>query len=112
MSAYNYEIIPDPYCYAGTSVLINKLNIRDGLGDFCFRLAYYAAELNTLHPFRDGNGRATRTFLQQLAVQAGYRIHWQLTYRKELLSADIAAFNVRLEPLINIYLRIVKSTRT
>ena len=34
------------------------------------------ADLNALHPFRDGNGRTQRAFLGQLAVDAGHPIHW------------------------------------
>ena len=198
MSGYSYEQSPDPYCYEGTDILINKLNIRNKITladverkvtsakeleliktpirgrfgfahiknihkylfndlydwagiprsagfiskggnifcvahhintyanqifiklasenklrglpheEFCARIAYYASELNILHPFREGNGRTTRAFLQQLSMQAGYRIHWQLTNRTELLLADIAAFNLQLAPLISIYEKIVK----
>lgn len=35
-------------------------------------LAEYHAELNQLHPFREGNGRATRVLLADLAQRAGY----------------------------------------
>lgn len=34
------------------------------------------ADLNALHPFREGNGRTQRAFLGQLAVEAGHPIHW------------------------------------
>jgi cell filamentation protein len=33
---------------------------------FTARAAYYLGELNTLHPFRDGNGRTQRAFLSAL----------------------------------------------
>lgn len=39
---------------------------------FAQRVAHYMSELNVLHPFREGNGRALRLFLQVLAEQAGY----------------------------------------
>ncbi len=32
---------------------------------FVGRLAYYLREVNALHPFREGNGRAQRTFFRQ-----------------------------------------------
>ena len=35
---------------------------------FAERLAYYWAELNVLHPFREGNGRTTREFLRHCRV--------------------------------------------
>ena len=31
------------------------------------------ADVNSLHPFREGNGRSTRAFLRQLSVDAGGR---------------------------------------
>ncbi len=37
-------------------------------------IAYYWAELNVLHPFREGNGRTTREFLRQLALKNGYSL--------------------------------------
>jgi fido (protein-threonine AMPylation protein) len=40
-------------------------------------LTYYLAEINATHPFREGNGRTQRAFLQQLAEDAGYRIDWR-----------------------------------
>ncbi len=39
---------------------------------FVDRLAYHYAELNALHPFREGNGRSTREFIGQLSREAGY----------------------------------------
>lgn len=40
-------------------------------------LTHYYAELNAVHPFREGNGRTQRAFLGQLARDAGYRIAWE-----------------------------------
>lgn len=34
------------------------------------------AELNDLHPFREGNGRTQRTLLRQLAREAGWSLAW------------------------------------
>jgi cell filamentation protein len=40
------------------------------------RLTYYLAEINSVHPFREGNGRTQRAFIAHLADQAGYVIDW------------------------------------
>ncbi len=40
---------------------------------FVGRLAYYLGEVNVLHPFREGNGRAQRVFFAQLARSTGSR---------------------------------------
>lgn len=34
------------------------------------------ADINALHPFREGNGRTQRAFLAQLSRDAGYRVRW------------------------------------
>ena len=44
---------------------------------FVGRLAYYLGEVNALHPFREGNGRAQRAFFRQLARDAGFTLAWQ-----------------------------------
>ena len=45
--------------------------------DFTERLTYYLGEVNVIHPFREGNGRAQRAFFEQLAGDAGYILDWQ-----------------------------------
>ncbi|WP_342533284.1 Fic family protein [Lysinibacillus sp. FSL K6-0057] len=36
------------------------------------KLAYYKAELNLLHPFREGNGRTIRLFIYLYALNKGF----------------------------------------
>jgi cell filamentation protein len=42
--------------------------------DFVKRMAHYMGEVNALHPFREGNGRASREFFRQLSLNAGYTL--------------------------------------
>lgn len=56
---------------------------------FASRLAYYWAELNVLHPFREGNGRTTREFLRQLSLKNGYILNLYKVNSQELLNASI-----------------------
>jgi cell filamentation protein len=51
------------------------------------RSAYYFAELNYIHPFREGNGRSTREFMRQLYAQCGYEIVWNSVPVEQLLLA-------------------------
>ena len=53
------------------------------------RLAYYMAELNVLHPFREGNGRTIREFIRQLALKNGYEFNVKNVNPKEMLDASI-----------------------
>jgi len=41
------------------------------------RLAFYKSELNMLHPFREGNGRTIRIFVQAYALSKG--VNWNFT---------------------------------
>ena len=43
---------------------------------FVERLAHYYAEINAVHPFREGNGRTQRAFLGQIAKAASHPITW------------------------------------
>lgn len=47
-----------------------------GRARFVEELADLFADVNALHPFREGNGRAQRAFLAQLAADAGWRLRW------------------------------------
>lgn len=53
------------------------------------RSAYYMAELNYIHPFREGNGRAIREFMRQLLLKNGYLIHWDAVSVDDLLRAMV-----------------------
>lgn len=59
---------------------------------FIQRIAWLAGELNALHPFRDGNGRAIRAFLVILATNAGFELDYSRVEKEELLQADTLAF--------------------
>lgn len=51
------------------------------------RLAYYFAELNYIHPFREGNGRTTREFIRLLLLRSGYTVDWSAVSVEVLLNA-------------------------
>ncbi len=43
---------------------------------FALRAAHYLGEINAIHPFREGNGRAQREFVRTLALQADHPLTW------------------------------------
>jgi len=45
--------------------------------------------LNILHPFREGNGRVQRIFMQYLADNAGYVLNFEQITAKEMIEASI-----------------------
>ena len=57
--------------------------------EFVERFAYYMSEVNMIHPFREGNGRATREFMRVIAKNAGHEIQWHRLEPKKLLEVTI-----------------------
>jgi cell filamentation protein len=47
------------------------------------------AEINALHPAREGNGRTQREFIRTLALNAGFLLDWTRSDKDELLRASI-----------------------
>lgn len=66
------------------------------------KLAYYLAELNVLHPFREGNGRTEREFIRQLALKNGYILNLKRVEPHKILEASIESIidNTKLEKVI------------
>jgi cell filamentation protein len=52
-------------------------------------LAYVMAELNIIHPFREGNGRTIREFIRLMAKRCGYSLNWGNVDSDKLLNASI-----------------------
>ncbi len=57
--------------------LVQRKHLR-GLyaDDFTAEATNFLAELNAIHPFREGNGRTQLSFLMLLADQADIRFNW------------------------------------
>lgn len=69
-------------------------------------IAALSAELNALHPFREGNGRALRLFLILLSLHAGYLLDYSRVTSNELIEADRLAFEGDHRPLLALYQKI------
>jgi cell filamentation protein len=86
----------------------NYLTGLDAAG-FSDRAAHYLGEINALHPFREGNGRAQREFINHLAHRNGYSIDWTNLGQEELLQASIESFqrgdNIKFATFIHDNLR-------
>lgn len=55
--------------------------------DFAVRAAYYLGRINAIHPFREGNGRTQRIFLDQLAELSGYGFVWSAVSGEQMALA-------------------------
>jgi len=68
---------------------LSDLNVKT----FIERAAYYICEINAVHPFREGNGRVIRFYLDVLSARArGDIFDWTKTSAEEYLQACIAGF--------------------
>lgn len=63
------------------------------------RLAYYLAEINALHPFREGNGRTQREFIRQLAYQNNLFLSYAGITQDEMITASKASLKLDYKPL-------------
>lgn len=83
-----------PSCYA----------VKDNPQLFVETFAKYYADLNSLHPFREGNGRTQREFARELCLKCGYVFDLSITTHQEMLNASkLALEEVDLSLLINIF---------
>ena len=106
-----------PFAYAQfleaqSKRIFDDLGGKNYLGDLDFEslieeIANLAAELNGLHPFREGNGRTIRLFLIMLADHAGYLLDYSQVSASKLISADKIAFEGNIEPLLSVYSKVV-----
>lgn len=80
--------------------LFNKLskdNLLENIEDknmFIEKFAYYLGEVNAIHPFREGNGRTTRVFFQELAVHNGYYLDFSKVSKNEYIHAAMTSHNL------------------
>lgn len=60
--------------------------------EFATNGAHFLADLNAIHPFREGNGRAQTIFLAELAVRAGHPLALARLRPDAFLKAMIGSF--------------------
>jgi cell filamentation protein len=66
---------------------------------FATKAAHFLAEVNAIHPFREGNGRAQLSFLILLAERAGHPLALERLEPAAMLKATIASFGGEEGPL-------------
>lgn len=56
-------------------------------------------EINAIHPFREGNGRAQRIFISQLAKEAGFELTFSKSTQEEMINPPIFGVSVTAEEI-------------
>ena len=88
-----------PAALDGLATKLRESDCLRGLSreEFATQAADVMADLNAIHPFREGNGRAQRVFIEELAKQAGHTLDFSVVSKERMIEASIAA-NDRDDP--------------
>lgn len=86
---------------------LQKENYLIGLpkDEVIIRLSYYLAELNAMHPFREGNGRTQRVFIEYLEQTAGYYVDFSKVSSKAMIEASADSFICNYNKMNNMFLK-------
>lgn len=95
------KLIDELFWKLEANSFLTKLE-EDDDEDFIYELAYVMGELEAIHPFADGNGRAIRFFITQIAEKAGYAIRWDSADPAQLLEASIASIDGDYQALVDV----------
>jgi cell filamentation protein len=93
----SFSFPPPQFLILSLETLFTNLRKEDHLKHlerdrFILRAAHYLGELNAIHPFREGNGRAQREFIRTLALTAGHPISWKNLTAEENNEASRISF--------------------
>lgn len=96
------QILPELQRTAGR---IRKDNNLRGLSRdaFAVKAALVLTEINAAHPFREGNGRVQRVFMEQLAEQAGHKLDFTVVSQERMYrdsEASMGSRHARPNPLM------------
>lgn len=102
-----------PFIEANAENLFRKLKQEKYLketseNDMPLRLAYYLSEINVIHPFREGNGRTQRLFIEYLAEENGYSVDFSQVTSDEMIRASAEAFACQYDSMNQLFQRITK----
>lgn len=75
--------------------------------ELIYACAELYGDLNVIHPFREGNGRAQRLFFEHLIINCGYQLSWHSLGRDEWIKANIAGYYCDYQPLASIFERCI-----
>jgi cell filamentation protein len=88
-----------------TSAVTQQLRLEDNLasrtdpGQWADRAAYYWAAMLHAHPYREGNGRSIRVWIEDLAHHAGHELDWTRASAERNVHVAVAAANGDYEPM-------------
>lgn len=89
------------------SIAFSNSSQRPNIDKAATKLASCLGIINTYHPFPEGNGRAQRIFISQLANIFQYSINWDAAHPWEIVETSRQVHAGNYEPLKNLIRRII-----
>jgi len=87
----------------------NLPHTQDTKNEIAYKVAFIHNEYNAIHPFREGNGRTIRLFLDLLALSIGYQmIDWNPKSKNDYIKACIAGTIGNHKPMQDFILKRLK----
>ncbi|WP_313484942.1 putative adenosine monophosphate-protein transferase Fic [Stutzerimonas kunmingensis] len=86
-----------------------KANWFEGLNrlELVTAVAELFGDLNMIHPFREGNGRAQRVLFEHIVINAGYQISWWAVEEEEWVQANVEAVTCDYRSMTEIFERCI-----
>ena len=82
---------------------------QDTRSKIAYKIAFIHNESNAIHPFREGNGRTVRLFLDLLVLSIGYKmIDWSSKSKNDYIKACIFGAIGNHKPMTNFILKRLK----
>ena len=85
IQTYAHTIFPSYY--------MDCIRVKDNPERLIHVFTSHYADLNALHPFREGNGRSQREFARELCLKCGYILDLTHTSHEEMLAGSIMSFD-------------------
>jgi cell filamentation protein len=85
IQTYAHTIFPSYY--------MDCIRVKDNPERFIHVFTSHYADLNALHPFREGNGHSQREFARELCLKCGYILDLTHTSHEEMLTGNIMSFD-------------------
>ncbi len=101
----NQRFVPGNELKKYSKIIFDKLKDKNFLKDckdidsFAKEASELLMEINALHPFREGNGRTQRIFMNELAKNAGYKMDLNLIEPQKMILASKQASQLKPQML-------------
>ncbi|WPK54085.1 Fic/DOC family protein [Vibrio fluvialis] len=96
------RVIPEAErCFRKLADSNNFLDLE--FDDFIEAIAHLYSDINVVHPFREGNGRAQRILFEHIALYNGYHFDWNVIDKAEWIDANEAGYFGDDAKLVNIF---------